>query len=201
VDVALDARPGSIARKLYPCCYATHRLIAAALAARGRLGAAPPADAVVTLHVPAGGMQPLRSEVPRTGLEAKFSAEYTVAVALWQGSLELADFEDAAVARPEAAARMSRVRVIEEPVPAEGSQGLEHGVARLAVSVAGQLVATGEAGPIPGSPARPATRQEMAAKIADCLDRHAAAGGKAVAPAAFMATLDRMLAPAAAQAA
>jgi 2-methylcitrate dehydratase PrpD len=200
-DVALDARPGSIARKLYPCCYATHRLIAAALAARTRLGAAPPADAAVTLHVPAGGMQPLRSALPRTGLEAKFSAEYTVAVALWQGSIGLADFEDAAVARPEAAARMACVQVIEEPVPADGSQGLEHGTARLAVAVEGRIVATGEAGPIPGSPARPATRPEMEAKIADCLARYATAGGQVVASADFMARLDRMLAPSAAQAA
>ncbi|MDN3564516.1 MmgE/PrpD family protein [Paeniroseomonas aquatica] len=199
--VALDARPGSIARKLYPCCYATHRLVAAALDARAPLNAPPPAEAALTLFVPAGGLQPLRDSLPRTGLEAKFSAEYTVAVAFWQGSLGLADFEDAAVARPEAAARMARVRVIEEPVPADGAQGLEHGTARLAVTLEGREIARGEAGPIPGSPARPATQAEMQAKIADCLARHAAAGGRPLAPAAFLARLEAMLAPAAAQAA
>ncbi|MDB5375118.1 MAG: 2-methylcitrate dehydratase PrpD [Belnapia sp.] len=197
--VALDARPGSIARKLYPCCYATHRLIAAALAARAQHGGqhgsqhggATPADAAVTLHVPAGGMQPLRDALPRTGLEAKFSAEYTVAVALWQGSLGLADFEDAAVARPEAAARMARVTVIEAPVGADGVSGLEHGAAQLTVAQGGRVIARGEAGPIPGSPARPATRAELAAKVADCLARY----GGDVTPEGFMAGLERLLAP------
>ena len=200
-DIALDARPGSIARKLYPCCYATHRLIAAALDARAPLNAPPPAEAVLTLHVPAGGMQPLRESLPATGLEAKFSAEYTVAVAFWQGGLGLADFEDAAVARPEAMARVAQVRVIEEPVGTDGAQGLEHGTARLSVTVDGQEMARGAAGAIPGSPARPATQAEMDAKIADCLARHAAGGGKAVAPAAFLARLDALLSPAAARAA
>ena len=190
--VALDARPGSIARKLYPCCYATHRLIAAALDARAQWGGPPPGGSVLTLHVPAGGMQPLRSTLPATGLEAKFPAEYTVAVALWQGRLGLADFEDAAVAR--AGDWMARVTVIEEPVPADGSQGLEHGEARLEVRY-GNHVVEGRAGPIPGSPARPATRAEMDAKIADCLARHAATGAQVPAPAAFMAGLGRLLAP------
>ena len=130
--------------------------------------------------------------LPATGLEAKFSAEYTVAVALWQGRLGLADFEDAAVAR--AGAWMARVTVIEEPVPADGGQGLDHGEARLEVRY-GNHVVEGRAGPIPGSPARPATRAEMDAKIADCLARHAATGATVPAPAAFMAGLGRLLAP------
>ena len=198
--VALDAGPGSIARKLYPCCYATHRLIAAALDARAQWGGAPPAEAALTLRVPAGGMQPLRTALPRTGLEAKFSAEYTVAVALRQASVGLPDFEDAAVARPWAAAGMARVTVVEEPVPEDGSQDLEHGEARLEVRHGNQVV-EGRAGPIPGSPARPATRAEMEAKIADCLARHRAAGGQVPTPDAFLAGLGRLLAPAVAEAA
>lgn len=199
-EVALDARPGSIARKLYPCCYATHRLIAAALEARAQWGGAPPVQAGLTLRVPAGGLQPLRKALPRTGLEAKFSAEYTVAVAFWQGTVGLADFEDAAVARPWAAAGMARVTVVEEPAPPDGSQGLEHGEARLEVRHGGRTV-EGRAGPIPGSPARPARRAELEAKIADCLARHASAGGEVPSPSSFLAGLRRMLAPAVAVAA
>ncbi|MCB4825362.1 MmgE/PrpD family protein [Roseicella aerolata] len=145
-------------------------------------------------------MQPLRKALPRTGLEAKFSAEYAVVVALWQGSVGLADFEDAAVARPWAAAGMTRVTVVEEQVLEDGSQGLEHGQARLEVRHGSQVV-EGRAAAIPGSPARPATQAEMEAKIADCLVRHAAAGGQVPAPDAFLAGLGRLLAPAVAAAA
>ena len=192
---ALDARPGGIARKLFPCCYATHRLIAAALAARAAFGGAVPAEAEVTLLVPAGGMQPLRSTLPGTGLEAKFSAEYTVAVALWRGAVSLSDFEDEAVEAPEAAQRMARVRVIEEAPGNDGIVDLEHGSARLSVALGGAVVARGEAGASPGSPARPATEAEMAAKIADCLARYSASGGRTLSPEDFMDSLRRQLEP------
>lgn len=195
-EAALDARPGSIARKLFPCCYATHRLIAAGIAARTAHGGAVPEGADVTLLVPAGGMQPLRTALPRTGLEAKFSAEYTVAVALWRGAVGLADFEDAAVAHPEAAARMARVHVIEEPPPNDGTYGLEHGTARLSVAIGGRTMARGEVGPIPGSPARPARPAEMEAKVTDCLARYGATGGAAPGTAAFMDHIRALLEPA-----
>lgn len=160
-EAALDARPGSIARKLYPCCYATHRLIAAGIEARAAFGGAVPEAADVTLLVPAGGgLAPLRTALPRTGLEAEFSAEYTVAVALWRGAVGLADFEDEAVAHPEAAARMARVTVIEEPPPNDGTFGLEHGTARLSVTAGRRVITRGEAGPIPALPrVRPCRRR------------------------------------------
>lgn len=192
-EAALHARPGSIARKLFPCCYATHRLIAAGIEARAAHGGPVPESADVTLLVPAGGMQPLRTALPRTGLEAKFSAEYTVAVALWRGAVGLQDFEDAAVAHPEAAARMARVHVIEEPPPNDGTYGLEHGTARLSVAIGGRTMARGEVGPIPGSPARPARPAEMEAKVTDCLARHGATGGAAPGTAAFMDNLRALL--------
>lgn len=193
--VSLETQPSSIARKLFPCCYATHRLIAAAQDARRAFGGAVPAGAEATLRVPAGGMQPLRDTLPRTGLEGKFSAEYTVAVALWRGNVVLSDFEDEAVANPEAADRMARVRVIEEAPGPDGVMGLAQGSARLSVSLNGREVARGEAAPIPGSPLRPATQSEMEAKIGDCLARYAAGGGRAPTTAAFLDGLRRQLAP------
>jgi 2-methylcitrate dehydratase PrpD len=48
---------------------------------------------------------------PRTGNEGRFSAPYTVAVALHRGRVGLGDFDDAAVADPAVTALMERVGV------------------------------------------------------------------------------------------
>lgn len=53
------------------------------------------------LLVPAGGMQPLRTALPRTGGWKRNSRPNTiVAVALWRGAVGLADFEDEAARIP-----------------------------------------------------------------------------------------------------
>ena len=81
--------PG-IGVKLYPCCYATHRAIDAALEVRngidGRLGDIEG----VFVSVSPGTPMPLRTTLPKTGLEGKFSMEYCIASALIDGGLTLA---------------------------------------------------------------------------------------------------------------
>ncbi len=196
--VELGEGVSSIARKLYPCCYATHRLIAAGLEARSKLGAAPPPGAEITVLVPNGGLQPLRKTLPRTGLEGKFSAEYTVAAALHQGSVGLADFEDAAVARAPLHDLMGRIRVIEEPPSNTGGPAsIDDGSIRLAVQAGGKRIAEAEIKPVPGSPGAPATRPQLEEKFADCLARYGSTVAGAPALEGFMADLQQRLRPAA----
>lgn len=90
---------------------------------------------------------------------------------------------------------MARVTVIEEPPPNDGTFGLEHGTA-LPQRHRGRVITRGEAGPIPGSPARPALPAEMAAKVTDCLARYGAGGGAVPGTAAFLDGLRTLLEPA-----
>src|SRR5919201_4240150 len=79
-DVELDgpAIPGGLAVKVYPCCYALQRPIAALQ----EMDVDPAAVAAIECRTPKAALQPLNRHRPRTGLEGKFSLEYGVAAAL-----------------------------------------------------------------------------------------------------------------------
>ncbi len=182
--VPMDIDLGVLSRKLYPCCYMNHRLISAGFAAREQLGRILPDDATIRVKAPHGSLVPLRVDDPRTGLEAKFCGPYSIAAALAQGSVTLADFEDAAVARPDIRALMARIDLSEDP--REGDEtliGLDHGTVRLWVESRGRELAFAEVEPYPGSPRRPATEAEMKTKLEDCLSifRRRANGGPSLA--------------------
>jgi 2-methylcitrate dehydratase PrpD len=160
----------TISRKLFPCCYASHRLIAAALEARRQLdGHPPPEAAVVTVSAPFGTLRPLLVTDPATGSEGQFCATYIIAVALFTGGVLLGDFTDEAVRRPEVRSLMARITVTEEPAENPLPVGLDHGRIHLSVTVAGQELASAEITAFPGSPAAPARPAELAAKVQDCL--------------------------------
>ena len=87
------------ALKRHPSCFATHRAVDAALALRRQVGD-PDRIAGVRVSVPAWKASPLLTHLPTTGLEGKFSLDYTVARALVSGPLTLADFTDERVHDP-----------------------------------------------------------------------------------------------------
>ncbi len=174
---------GVLSRKLFPCCYAAHRMVAAALDAHAALGGGPVAGDRVRVEVPAGLMTPLRVDDPRTGNEGKFCGRYTVAAALLQGRLGLGDFTDEAVARADVRALMDAVEIAE--TPAADGEGLDRGTVRLSVLRGNAVAAETEARHYPGAPQRPATADEMAAKVADCLAYHGRNGGGEIAPEHF----------------
>jgi 2-methylcitrate dehydratase PrpD len=152
------AVPGGLAIKLFPCCYALQRPIAAARALRD--GTAP--DRVV-VRTPRGTLQPLIHDRPRTGLEGKFSLAYGVAAALLDERPGFASFTDEAVARPEAQALLARVELDATP----GGEDLLAGEVTIEVSRAGATTRTTLDLP-PGAPSRPPSEDELAAKVADC---------------------------------
>lgn len=147
--------PGGLAIKLYPCCYALQRPMAAARELRSAADGTGP----IRVTTPAGALQPLIHDRPRTGLEGKFSLQYGIAAALLDDHPGFASFTDEAVARPEAMALVERIEVDATP----GGEWLLAGDVRIE---AGGRSAVLERPP--GAPDRPPTGEQLAAKVADC---------------------------------
>ena len=163
VDLSGPAVPGGLAIKVFPCCYAMQRPISAV---RELLPAGTAAADVVRvrLRTPRGTVQPLIHSRPTTGLEGKFSLEYSVAAALLDGHPGFASFTDEAVQRPEAGELVERVDV----ETTEGGDWLLAGELDVEVVLRDGAVLRGAMTMPPGSPARPPTTDELALKVADC---------------------------------
>ncbi|MFM6848195.1 MAG: MmgE/PrpD family protein [Terrabacter sp.] len=101
--------------KRYPSCYATHRAIDAVLDLRPGLDLTAISSVEVIVH--RGGLKPLLTHLPGSGLEGKFSLPYTVARALRTGLVRLADFSDEAVLDPGVRSLMDAVLVREGADP------------------------------------------------------------------------------------
>jgi 2-methylcitrate dehydratase PrpD len=104
------AEPASLVVKPYPSCAATHPPIQAAIALYHDIAGAPRLIEGAEVLVSDAVVKILRETPPKTGNEARFSLEYTVACGLHQGRVTPADFEDEAVRRPELVDLMERIR-------------------------------------------------------------------------------------------
>jgi 2-methylcitrate dehydratase PrpD len=159
----LDGRavPGGVAIKLYPCCYALQRPIAAV---RELLEADPARVARVRVRTPSAALAPLIHSAPTTGLEGKFSLEYAVAATLLDGRPGIASFTDEAVARPAARALVERVEVDAMP----GGDGLLAGTAAIELVLDDGATLRAELDLPPGAPQRPPSQADLTAKVVDC---------------------------------
>lgn len=101
--------------KRFPCCYFTHTSIAAALDLRSEHDLSPADIESVTVTTSQGAADALHYEDPDTGLEGKFSMEYTVAAALADGEVTLATFDDENVDDPDVQAVRERVTFDVDP--------------------------------------------------------------------------------------
>jgi aconitate decarboxylase len=107
---ALDPGP---AWKLFPSQFATHFGITAALAAHDAMGnIAPSRIARVTLRTPA--MPYIDRPRPASGLDGKFSWQYTAAIALLDGKVEPASFEDSRRFADDAVHMLNRIVLIND---------------------------------------------------------------------------------------
>ncbi len=98
--------------KIFPCKFTTHYGITAALAARGRI---PSVDAVRAVRMLAPVVPTGDRPHPKTGLEGKFSVQYTLAAALIDGAVTLASFTDARLHRREMQALLGKIAVTMTP--------------------------------------------------------------------------------------
>jgi 2-methylcitrate dehydratase PrpD len=167
VDPA-PAVPGGLAIKLYPCCYAMQRPIAAVRELRASLGADLDAGVErVVVATPRATVQPLIHDRPHTGLEAKFSMPYAIATAILDKYPGFGSFSDEAVNRVPAQALMTAVETDYGPGD-PGAAGLLDGTVAISVRLAtGRELRTELALP-PGSPDRPPSPADLDAKLAAC---------------------------------
>ncbi|WP_210495651.1 MmgE/PrpD family protein [Microvirga antarctica] len=165
--------PG-LALKKYPCCYALHRPIDALLKLRTRLDISPETVERVTCRVAPGALRPLIHSRPKTGLEAKFSLEYTLALGVLDGRFDLVAYSDAGVARPAVQALLPRMVKTEDPqcfgTDSEASQRSAGTVGFVEVTVelrdgTGETVRVDR--PV-GSPQHELSWQDLMEKFDDC---------------------------------
>jgi 2-methylcitrate dehydratase PrpD len=157
------AVPGGLAIKVFPCCYASQRPISAL---REQLPREIDAARVSSIRVttPEGTVHPLIHHRPRTGLEGKFSIEYAIAAALLDPHPGFASFTDDAVRRPAAQRLVELVDTTLTP----GGDWLLAGEVDIVLTLDDGATYRAILALPPGSPARPPSAADMAAKIADC---------------------------------
>ncbi|MEE9240468.1 MAG: hypothetical protein V3U53_04695, partial [bacterium] len=155
--------------KPYPCCMSAHASIDALrdLIDEENLTADQVERIDVDLMKP--NMMNLSYNRPKTGLEGKFSAEYTLSRILMDGTLRLDTFTDEAVNEPAAQAMIEKVHVhlAEEP-------GWEEGTARPATVTVRKkdgetLQKRGERSR--GTALWPLSEEEVHEKFRDCAER------------------------------
>jgi 2-methylcitrate dehydratase PrpD len=152
--------------KKYPACFNTHRTIDAVLDC-GPIDV----DEIERIHVTvqAAGLEPLIHHRPTTGLEAKFSLEYTAAAALLDGRVSLESFENDAVKRPEVQALLRKVTVAESPTPPIGSPNWNAGFSCVSVTMRDGNALSSRRDQPRGHASAPLTDAELHEKFIDCV--------------------------------
>ena len=158
--------------KPYPCCRHTHTAIDAALRLRQRLAEPALDEAVVTVELNAQAYQavctpPDVRRAPATMVEAQFSIPFTVACALLQGHVELADFDADRLRDPAIRALTAKVQCkVGDDLERDWSRHVTP--ARITLETRG-TVATETVLRPRGHPEEPMTRQDFIQKLASCL--------------------------------
>ena len=158
--------PGFV-MKMFPCQYGTHFGILAALELRRQI-AGP--DAIRAIHITAPVMPYVDRPAPHSGLDGKFSFQYTVAAALLDCEVSIQTFSDDYCAQPALAALLSRTRLTQdETIPGV----LEEMWVNVAVELQdGRRLTARCDGPQGFWGRPPLARDDHLGKIRDCLGVH-----------------------------
>ena len=155
-----------VAVKPYPSCACTHSIIDSALELRRTHRIRPEQVAEVTVGVNAAVPRILIHGNPRSGLEAKFSGEFSAAAALCDGRVGIATFRDDKTDDPAIRELMTRVRLVVDPeIPSDLER---HMWTRVTVRLRdGREVAIAPR-PVPGHPGLPLSMDQLREKFMDC---------------------------------
>lgn len=151
--------------KRWPCCYSSHRTIAAIFELMKEHNITAENVTEVSIGFLPGGDASLVSTDPQTGLEGKFSIEYIVAAMLLDGELRMATFTDEMVQRPEIRRIIRRIHRVH--IPDEKYYSGIDGYNDIVVTTKQDRFEVRETR-ISGSREWPVSDRERDAKFADC---------------------------------
>ncbi len=158
-------RPG-ISIKPYPSGSLTHPAIDAVLEIVSEHDVEPHQVDGIRIGVNEYVPRALLHDLPATGLEAKFSLPYAVAVAVLDRAAGIAQFADERVARSDVQALLRRVEVaVDDRANAVGYHEMYSAVA---LRTRDGRVLERQASFAKGSPAKPMTEAELSAKFREC---------------------------------
>lgn len=159
-----------LAPKLYPCCGSTHRVLDVVLALRAEHGIEADNVATVDTKVGFGNKRNLMYTDPQQEMEARFSMNYCVAVALLNGKVSLSDFTPDAVHRPEVRALMPAVTMEAYAQDAEGPDPTARLPHTVTIALKSGEVVTGSSLWARGTIHNPFDDADLAAKFKDCCE-------------------------------
>ena len=158
-----------ISIKPYPSCGCTHAGIDAALGLKEKYGVKSEDIAEVELATSPFEGQVVIHHRPKSGLEGKFSLEYTVARALHSGEVKLRHFTDGGVSEPAIKRLIERMKWVEKyPPPTFGQQRDSVGTQSVTVKLKDGKEYSHEVRISKGLPQNPLTSDELAGKYKDC---------------------------------
>ncbi|HEV7803114.1 MAG TPA: hypothetical protein VGP15_18715, partial [Burkholderiales bacterium] len=173
--------PG-MAIKFYPSKYPTHYAIGAALELRKAVA---DVDKVAALTITTPEIEDADRPQPRSGLEGKFSFQYTTAIALLDGAIGIGSFTDERRFKPDVAALLGKITLKRDAaIPRDTRTMRVEMEAKLEDGSVHRAVCTKPPGSW-GAPVDPAMHRQ---KLRDCL-------GVRLAPAAIddvVSGLDRL---------
>ncbi len=151
--------------KIFPAKFSTHYAITAALMARPQI---PSPDAIRNVRIVAADVPSSDRPHPRSGLDGKFSLQYTAAVALLDGHAGLSSFTDERLARADMQVLLRKIQVtLSRDIPSIYTAGR---YLDLEVTLAdGTIVRTRCERPRGSWGAAPITEEEHHTKARDCL--------------------------------
>ncbi len=156
--------------KLHPCCGSTHLIVDAALDLMRETDIDPDAIVSANCHVGIANYRNLAYPEPKNEMQARFSMQYCLALALRNKTLSLSDFTPAAVDVFAADPLLAKIGMTHygaaEEAEAKNYQ-LPH---RLKVTLADGRVLETERQAARGGLANPFSQKDRQAKFADCLD-------------------------------
>jgi 2-methylcitrate dehydratase PrpD len=159
--------PGNYVKR-WPCCYSNHRAVGGLQSMLEEHHIKTEDVTRVSVGFLPGGDTALVSTNPQTGLEGKFSVEYTVAALLGDRELKLETYTDAMVQRP--AVRELMAKVHRYRIPDEKTYSGIAGYTDLSLDTRrGRFEMRVDR--VPGSLAWPMTEADRTAKFMDCATR------------------------------
>jgi len=158
--------------KKFPCCFGTHRFIQGALELKEEQGLSLEDIDEIMLQAQPRSLLPLVHSRPVTGLQGKFSAEYTVLAAIADGHVRLSSFENNQVLRADIQKLFPKVKVLELQESEEDKRLNRRLAVEMKIKTKNGQVYEKSVQHAPGSKEKPLSEAEHREKWTSCLSHY-----------------------------